>query len=88
MGRQGVRRLVLYGRAECHLCDEARALVAPLVAEAGDVELEEVDIEADDALLARFLERIPVLELDGVIVSELEPDASGLSAVLLQTSAR
>ena len=50
--------------------------------------LEEVDIEADGALLARFLERIPVLELDGSIVSELAPDAARLSAVLLQTSAR
>jgi len=88
MGRQGVRRLVLYGRPDCHLCDEARELVTPLVAEAADVVLEEVDIEADGALLARFLERIPVLELDGSIVSELAPDAARLSAVLLQTSAR
>jgi hypothetical protein len=79
---------VLYGRPECHLCDEARELVTPLVAAAGDVVLEEVDIEEDGALLARFLERIPVLELDGTIVSELAPDASRLSAVLLQTSAR
>ena len=79
---------MLYARPGCHLCDEARELVRPLVAEAGDVELDEVDIEADDALLARFLERIPVLELDGRIVSELVPDAPALSAALLQTSAR
>jgi hypothetical protein len=88
MGRGGVRRLVLYGRSGCHLCDEARELARPLVAEAGDVALVEVDIDTDDALLRRFLERIPVLELDGRIVSELEPDGSALSAALLQTSAR
>jgi glutaredoxin len=82
------RRLVLYRRPGCHLCDEARELVRPLVAEAGDVELREVDIESDDALLARFLERIPVLELDGRVLSELVPDASEVSAALLQTSAR
>jgi glutathione S-transferase len=83
-----VRRLVLYRRPGCHLCDEVRELVRPLVAEAGDVELREVDIESDDALLARFLERIPVLELDGRVLSELVPDASEVSAALLQTSAR
>jgi len=83
-----MRRLVLYGRPGCHLCDEARKLVLPMVAEAGDVVLEEVDIEGDDALLAGFLERIPVLELDGRIVGELVPDASTLRAALLQTSAR
>jgi hypothetical protein len=27
--------------------------------------LEEIDIEADDALLRRYLERIPVIALDG-----------------------
>ena len=83
-----MRRLVLYGRPECHLCDEARELVEPLVAKAGDVLYEEVDIESDERLLARFLERIPVLELDGRIIGELVPDAAALSAALLQTSAR
>ena len=79
---------MLYSRPGCHLCDEARDLVRPLVAGAGDVVLEEIDIEADDALLARFLERIPVLELDGRVIGELVPDAARLSAALLQTSAR
>jgi hypothetical protein len=59
-----------------------------LVRDAGDVELVEVDIETDAGLLRRMLERIPVLELDGRIVGELEPDASALRAALLHTSAR
>jgi glutaredoxin len=83
-----MRRLVLFRRPGCHLCDEARALVLPMIREAGDVELEEVDIESDDELFARLLERIPVLELDGVVIGELEPDASALGAALLHTSAR
>jgi Glutaredoxin-like domain (DUF836) len=83
-----VRRLVLYGRPDCHLCDEARKVVVPLVVEAGDVRLDEVDIESDDRLFARLLERIPVLELDGRVIGELEPDASALRAALLHTSAR
>ena len=83
-----MRRLVLYGRPDCHLCDEARAIVTPLVAEAGDVELVEIDIESDDVLFRRYLERIPVLELDGHVISDLEPDAPSLAATLLHTSAR
>jgi glutaredoxin len=53
--------LVLYGRAGCHLCDEARTVLERL-----GHPFEEVDIEADDGLLARYLERIPVVALDGV----------------------
>ena len=83
-----MRTLVLYRRSDCHLCDEARALVAPLVAEADDLELVEVDISSDDALFRAYLERIPVLELEGRVVSELVPDASALRATLLHTSAR
>lgn len=83
-----MRRLVLFGRPGCHLCDEAREVVRPLVREAGDVEVVEVDIEADDGLLRAYLERIPVVELDGRIVSELAPDASALRAALLHTSTR
>jgi hypothetical protein len=41
-----------------------------------------VDIESDEALLESFLERIPVIELDGEVVSELGLDADGLRARL------
>ena len=79
---------MLYVRDGCHLCDEARETVLPLVRDAGDVALAEVDIDSDDRLLARFLERIPVLELDGRIIGELEPDPEALRAALLHTSPR
>jgi glutaredoxin len=52
--------LVLYGRPGCHLCDEARTVLARI-----GHPFEEVDIEADDELLARYLVRIPVIALDG-----------------------
>ena len=74
------RRVRLYARPDCHLCDEARAGLERLRADGLDFELEEVDIETDDELHARFLERIPVVELDGEIVSELFLDADGLRA--------
>ena len=75
-------RVVLYGRPDCHLCDEARAGLERLRATGLDFELDEVNIESDDRLHSRFLERIPVIELDGEIVSELGLDADGLRARL------
>ena len=54
------RRLTLYSRPDCHLCDDARA-VLERVGEPFD----EVDIAIDEALHARCLERIPVIALDG-----------------------
>jgi glutaredoxin len=68
----------LYARPDCHLCDEARAGLERLRSDGLDFELEEIDIETDDQLHARFLERIPVVELDGAIVSELFLDTGEL----------
>jgi glutaredoxin len=64
--------LVLYGRPGCHLCDDARAVLERI-----GHPFEEVDIETDDELLARYLERIPVIALDGTelydfLVNEVE----------------
>jgi glutaredoxin len=59
-----VPTVVLYGRPGCHLCDDARAVLQRLRAEVPFV-LEERDIERDDALHRAYLERIPVVALDG-----------------------
>jgi glutaredoxin len=80
-------RLVLYARPDCHLCDEARAGLERLLADGVSFELEEVDIDSDDELLKRYLERIPVVELNGEIVSELWLDADGLRARISTLSA-
>lgn len=52
-------------RPGCHLCEKALAALAPLRAE-GRIELRTVDIETDDDLHARYLERIPVISLEDV----------------------
>jgi glutaredoxin len=59
-----VATVTLYGRPGCHLCDDARARLTALQGELGFA-LVERDIEADDDLLRRYLERIPVIALDG-----------------------
>ena len=65
--------LVLYGRPGCHLCDEARTALERI-----GHPFEEVDIESDDALLRRFLERIPVVALDGEELSDYFVDEDAL----------
>jgi glutaredoxin len=57
--------LVLYSRPGCHLCDDARAVLLAV----GEP-FEEIDIDGDDALLLTYLERIPVVTLDGVELFE------------------
>ena len=59
-----MRTVTLYSRPGCHLCDDARAALERVRAQA-PFTLQEVDIETDDALHARYLERIPVVALDG-----------------------
>ena len=56
--------VTVYGKPECHLCDDALTTLRRLRA-GTPFELVEVDITADDALHARYLERIPVIALDG-----------------------
>jgi glutaredoxin len=56
--------VTLYGRRGCHLCDDARAALERVRATHPFL-LEEVDVERDDALLKAYLERIPVIALDG-----------------------
>lgn len=63
-------RAILYGTVGCHLCDDAEALLAPLLVEVSaalgsDCEIECIDIAAADGLLGRYGERIPVLRRAG-----------------------
>jgi len=70
--------VTLYGRPDCHLCDEARTAILGFEG----IELREVDIEADERLFAAMLERIPVVEVGGRVVSELEFDRDAFLAGL------
>ena len=74
--------VTLYTRPGCHLCDEARAAILELSGDGAEIELDEIDIDGDDRLLAAYLERIPVIEVDGVEVSELVPDRDALMRAL------
>ena len=56
--------VVLYGKPDCHLCDDARAVLERVRGEL-PFALTEHDITTDDALHRAYLERIPVVTIDG-----------------------
>jgi glutaredoxin len=75
--------LALLGKPGCHLCDDARAVLERVGAS-----FTEVDITIDDTLHATYLERIPVVLLDGVERFELFVDEAALRGLLDKVSRR
>jgi glutaredoxin len=76
-------RLVLYGRPGCHLCDDARVVLERI----GEP-FAEVDITTDDALHVAYLERIPVVALDGRELFDFHVDESALRELLDRVNRR
>jgi glutaredoxin len=74
VGRRGV---ILYTRPGCHLCDEARERLVAM-----GIEVDEVNIEYDERLRAAFGERIPVIEANGRVISELGIDEVAVRAAI------
>ena len=67
--------VILFGREGCCLCDEAREVLLR-VRDQRPFVLRERDIDGDEALLRAYLERIPVVTIDGVEVFEFFVDES------------
>jgi Glutaredoxin-like domain (DUF836) len=62
--------LRLLTRSGCHLCEEMKARVGPLVSRLGGT-LAEVDVDADPALSERFGLEVPVLlDEEGRVVAK------------------
>ena len=77
----GDTRVLLLGKPGCHLCDDARQVVATVCGELG-VGWEERDILTDPALADRYWEEIPVVLVDGEQHAFWRVDAGRLRAVL------
>lgn len=77
-------QVVLYSRAGCHLCDDARAV---LVAEQArsPFSLEEIDVETSDELVREYGVRVPVVEVDGVEAFEYTVDPGELAELVRTT---
>ncbi len=69
--------VTVYLRPGCHLCEQAIAELGPLLADFAAT-LATVDIETDDDLHRRYLERIPVIALDGQELYDFHLDAGDL----------
>ena len=69
--------ITLYTRAACHLCDEAKAQIRPLLREFG-AELREVDIDTDPALRAEYDYEVPVIFLGTQKVAKHRVDLAQL----------
>lgn len=51
--------VILYGKTDCHLCDDAEAILVRLGAD-----YRKVDIQGSAELFERFRYRIPVIEIE------------------------
>jgi glutaredoxin len=58
----GPRDVTLYSRPGCHLCEQAKSQIAPLLAEFGAA-LTEINIDEDPILRARYDYDVPVIFL-------------------------
>ncbi|HTU36254.1 MAG TPA: glutaredoxin family protein [Candidatus Acidoferrum sp.] len=52
--------ITIYTRAQCHLCEQAKSLIAPIALEFG-ASVHEVDIDGDPVLLERYTNDVPVI---------------------------
>ncbi len=75
------RLVTLIGKPGCHLCDDARAVVAAVCEETGAA-WEEKDITVDEELHRRYWEQIPVVLVDGEQHDFWRVDAGRLRAAL------
>ena len=82
--------LTLIGKPDCHLCDDARAIVDRVVTDIGGLEsapavsLEERSIADDESLRERYWEMIPVVLVNGRQHCYWRVDADRLTAAILE----
>jgi glutaredoxin len=79
--------VTLYSRPGCHLCDDAREALLR-VARRTPFTIDEVDITTDDNLHARYLERIPVIALNGEELFDYHVDEDALERRILYREGR
>lgn len=74
-------RVILVGKPGCHLCDDARTVVASVCTETGTV-WTEISLLDDPVMADRYAEQIPVVLVDGVVHDYWRVDAGRLRAAL------
>jgi glutaredoxin len=77
----GPTEITLYTREGCHLCEEAKTIIGPLLSEFGTT-LREVDIDEDPALHDCYTNDVPVVFLGPQVVAHHRVDSMRLRALL------
>src|SRR5204863_5526079 len=75
------RRVVMYSRSTCHLCDEARAVIEA-ERDRTPFDFEERCIDGDDRLERDYGLRVPVVEVDGAEEFEFVVDPRRLAQLM------
>jgi glutaredoxin len=83
LAMRGPRELTLYTRPGCHLCDEAKTKIVPLL-QAHRASLREVNIDEDPILRTRYNEEVPVLFLGARKVAKFHVDVEQLARLLTE----
>ena len=79
--------VTLYTRPGCHLCDEAKSQMAPLLAAFGG-RLHEVNIDADPQLRELYNLDVPVIFLGDRKVAKHRVDSAQLRRLLVEARRR
>ena len=74
--------LTFYFREKCHLCDAMRKALVAFTARHHPLEWDEIDIDRDPELIARYDARVPVLCLGDREICHFFFDESALLAAL------
>lgn len=75
--------VTLYTRPGCHLCEEAKSLIVPLIAEFG-ARLCEVNIDSDPELQERYNVDVPVIFLGGRKIAKHRVDPMQFKRLLIE----
>lgn len=67
----------IYSRPDCHLCDEAKATLLKMKRRFG-FDLREINIAADEKLLAEYETRIPLIFVNGHLVCKYFVDEAAM----------
>jgi glutaredoxin len=73
--------VTLYTREGCHLCDEAKAVMLPIIAR-HEAELRELDIDDDAELRAMYNDFVPVIFIGADFFARYHVDAAKFEKAL------
>ena len=77
-----MRKITLYTRTECHLCEEAKAA---MMRHFPDLAIEEIDVDTNPELIRQYGEEVPVGYLEETKVFKFHLDVKRLRRLLNET---